>query len=580
MILQFRVYFVVLTIFYQKCYDSNITESIDTTDLEQPTCSYYLDNNNKKAGMGKKGLSENDKVFGSSCILGVRKKSKIINHKNTRNIQSRNGFSRFKPKVFLTRGLEDSQPLDFHSIYLLSVYELRFDCQLNILKERFGEKIPWKTFNFRYLEIIEDSSLARVNSNILNIRKCYVSIHKIYRFSLLTQRNSLSFVDEDIGIIAVQILYSNKSFEKNLFYSIDLEINQDIVKLYCEENYLEEFRCKIDYFIQIELNLMKNTENIDNISSDMNCIYSNDFIKYWKALILELLTNKDKYIYIILPEFLSFEIKILENLNNIRLADGNYFLSILYLKFLLVDPKINEIKLRYNRLDSIKKQNESSVEVYEWFLNEKILLKKKFLKILEIFVFSVNTNLLYSVFYLAEKTIYFNLISKKFDSTYLTFFHSLNIFNTVIFQMDEITIKNAFVKFDLVLQNIMKHEKSTGMRFFDTNSGIFNPTFDQIIILNLIRVLRYILNIKIDDDHFEMYEEYDLILYELNAIHNTIVKGHKKVYLMTRKTAVKEVFHTYEISNFLLCLKYRIFKYKFGIEGFLNTIQHFNSYFQ
>ncbi|TBU02359.1 hypothetical protein CWI38_0212p0030 [Hamiltosporidium tvaerminnensis] len=575
---KFRYYISVSFLLYKCCHGANIYESFDTMDLLQPTCSHDVTETDIKNCESSNLRRSHKRKPHSDFIFGVSKSSKSLLRKTKINIHSPGVLGNYTTGIPLNYVFKDLDPLNICSLYLLSMYELKFDYQLDILKQSFKEKSSWR-FSFEYLNIKDDPREVYENTDILNIRKCYLSINKLYRFFLLTDNDSFPLYNENIGISKISSQYSDNYFDKNVFEKINFEINREIINLYCNENEYVEFQSKIDYFVQTELNFKKNIKSKAILSSDMEYMYLNDFMKYWKDSIREIFKNKDNYIYIILPEFLSFEIKLLENLSKVSLAVGNYFLSIFYLKFLLLDPKIKLIKSQYMCNTYRKRICAFSNEECRFFLKNKILLKEKFLKLLEIFGFSVNINLLYSIFFLAEKIIYHNLIIRKFDSSYLSSYHILCIFNTVIFQMDENTIKNMLLNRSYLIEIVSIYQKNIYRKSTPVNSAKLNPLLEKNIILLITKVLKYLLDIQLSDHKVCWEKEKEKIFYEINCIEDATINMKKYVDLISRKNLKPRSFQISEIMILLLCLKYRIFKYKFGIEGYMNNLQYFQKYF-
>ncbi|KAK1347660.1 hypothetical protein LUQ84_002923 [Hamiltosporidium tvaerminnensis] len=342
--------------------------------------------------------------------------------------------------------------LDEHSRGNLAVYKLHINKIFENMKEDMN--FSYFTFSFKCLFVEETTHFLFEKTIYFLISKEVILLKNICRFfqsrndSIEKLPNSNLYYKEQLSEPKNETLYTE------LFERFDVFINIELKEIFSSSTEHGELKALKKNIIAFETQTFVKITNHYQLFyvPNQDFLYSDDFIGHWKNYILTLLEQKNHYIYLILPEFISFEIKLKEKLDYVTLKHGTYFLAIFKLKLLINNPIISKIQQKYKENPNYKSvSNSAKNEDRKWFLYKKGILRKKFMKILKIFSISIEHNILYSMLFTFEKMIYFNVVKDKFASIYLYRYHMLNILNDLLFLIDKTYISNIIIKIDTLI---------------------------------------------------------------------------------------------------------------------------------
>ncbi|TBU06588.1 hypothetical protein CWI36_0418p0030 [Hamiltosporidium magnivora] len=419
----------------------------------------------------------------------------------------------------------------------------------------------------------------------LHINKIFENMKEDMNFSYFTFSFKCLFVEETTHFLFEKTMYFLISKEVILLKNIcrfDVFINIELKEIFSSSTEHGELKALKKNIIAFETQTFVKITNHYQLFyvPNQDFLYSDDFIGHWKNYILTLLEQKNHYIYLILPEFISFEIKLKEKLDYVTLKHGTYFLAIFKLKLLINNPIISKIQQKYKENPNYKSvSNSAKNEDRKWFLYKKGILRKKFMKILKIFSISIEHNILYSMLFTFEKMIYFNVVKDKFASIYLYRYHMLNILNDLLFLIDKTYISNIIIKIDTLIDTFTNPDMNE-YPLITFREIIFDLDLlikKQFIIL-YIRILNFFRSKNIFREESQSGEK-EFINYIIQTL-EIFSKSDGDILRLHSKHAKKEYF--YDINTLLLlgsCLIKRIFRNRFGIVCCFNLNDHFQDFF-
>ncbi|TBU18152.1 hypothetical protein CWI38_0251p0010 [Hamiltosporidium tvaerminnensis] len=466
--------------------------------------------------------------------------------------------------------------------YILSKYEYQVYCSFEVLKKNLYENKKTTAFSFKYMheEILTD--FVDVENLYLNIKKCSILINKIYRFFLLENEQFGS-----LESIYMEQDNQNPDFILTLFTDLEFaniicQMNKEVEKLNSGENFEHDYKkLKLEYR-DCEAKIC--VYSVNPVSPlfclpDWDRLYSSNFITNWKKTILEILDKKNNYIFFILPEFISFEFRLKEELDSIRLKNGDYFKAILNLKLLLNNPIVDKIQQRYNNQESKNEDKFNHHEERRWYLKKKQHLKKCFMKVIKIFVLSIEHNLIYSLMYTLEKTIYYGFVGNRLGDNSLFYYHKLNILNDVIFLMNENLIKSIFLNLDAMMICILHKLPSVAKkkRYTDNFFQNFDETVKRSILHLYIRLSEYI--IKIGTIKKICGGKYEFIVFQFEAIKIFLEGSEETCILNSKKSGYEKEFKIDELLQFSACCLQQILGLSFHRTCFHNLRNWFKGFF-
>ncbi|TBU06301.1 hypothetical protein CWI36_0474p0010 [Hamiltosporidium magnivora] len=419
----------------------------------------------------------------------------------------------------------------------------------------------------------------------LHINKIFENMKEDMNFSYFTFSFKCLFVEETTHFLFEKTIYFLISKEVILLKNIcrfDVFINIELKEIFSSSTEHGELKALKKNIIAFETQTFVKITNHYQLFyvPNQDFLYSDDFIGHWKNYILTLLEQKNHYIYLILPEFISFEIKLKEKLDYVTLKHGTYFLAIFKLKLLINNPIISKIQQKYKENPNYKSvSNSAKNEDRKWFLYKKGILRKKFMKILKIFSISIEHNILYSMLLTFEKMIYFNVVKDKFASIYLYRYHMLNILNDLLFLIDKTYISNIIIKIDTLIDTFTNPDMNEYplITFREIIVDLDLLIKKQFIIL-YIRILNFFRSKNIFREESQSGEK-EFINYIIQTL-EIFSKSDGDILRLHSKHAKKEYF--YDINTLLLlgsCLIKRIFRNRFGIVCCFNLNDHFQDFF-
>ncbi|TBU08796.1 hypothetical protein CWI36_0097p0020 [Hamiltosporidium magnivora] len=476
------------------------------------------------------------------------------------------------------------KPLNKYNEYLLIDHELKVKVALDALKTVLCETNNITAFNFRYVFLKKTSNSIKTTNLSLKIRKHLVIINNVYRFFLLEN----DFLKE------LEQMYKKNDYQKTLircFSNIDPVfeyiinyIDEGIKKLYSNENFEFEYKNLKKSVLEYEFLQCTNVNNLgfhNLYIQNWNLLYSANFIEYWKQTILNILNLKNNYIYLILPEFRSFEIKLKAEINSIQLKNGSFFIAILVLKSLLNNPIIKTIQERFQAAVSKNKTFGLNHEECKWYLKNKHILRKHFMKVLKIFVISIEHNMFHSVLYTLERVIYYDFIRKKLSSNFLLCYHFLNIMNNVLFLMDKILVQGLFLYINVFVKSVIEEKCASRYRTCDENIFFYiDISIKRKILLLYIRLYESLFDRQMDFGNKKSGEQYNSIFLYFEDIKKFMETNNMFLILKSRRIGTEFCFNIDDLLLLSSCLIQRIYKLRFEIECFINLRNYFQRFFK
>ncbi|TBU04066.1 hypothetical protein CWI37_0188p0020 [Hamiltosporidium tvaerminnensis] len=458
--------------------------------------------------------------------------------------------------------------------YMIASYDLKIDKIFENI-EAASLNQTYFTFSFEYL-FIKETPKSFIKKNLMfTLEKEVILLKKIYRFFLLEngcfEENPNLFLtnNEQPTLTTLYLLYID------IFEGFNVWINTELKKLFSLSGPQRELKTVEENIIALENAYFFSFKDYSQSFSgtERYIFYSYDFIGYWRKSILSILEQKNSYIYLILTEFISFEIQLKEQIDYIRLKKGTYFLAIFKLKLLINDPIISKMQETYkNNCKKDLASNSYPKKSLKVFLKQKRKLRKKFMEILEIFSISFEHNIMYSMLFTLERIMYRFYLTREYYRGFFACYRMLNIISDVLFLIDKKDVNNIIMTIHRCFEN------TSILNLIANPISKFNYIIDNLdvslkkkIMVLYIRILKYILDKKTDSLTKNQLGEKQFIILIIKNIEECSENNKIDVKLRNRKKGMEMCFNGNNLLLLESCLIQRIFQIIFRMKCYTNS---------